>query len=239
MPCPMWITASQRSVSPASHWHLHSHVAAVCLQAWVESPFTSTVCLSRLAGGEEGLYHYADAHDSLKSWINVEVWRTFLKVFQVPNMGTASHMHPSCTGHLNPIHSECNTDLISHQTTHGALALCGNPSSNTGCPNFARLRDDDVAQAVFLIVVVQDELRQLGGLAAACGSLNDHDRVVFYERNQLEGGVHRTQAVRTPPGHLFSITEITMKSKNKFWNRVADGCAEQNCTQKCTLYNLH
>lgn len=115
-------------------------------------------------------------------------------------------------------HSDCNTDLISHQTTHGALALRGNPSSNTGGPDFARLRDDYVAEAVFLIVVVQDELRQLGGLAAARGSSNDHHRVVFYEWNQLEGDEHRTQAVRSRLGHLFNITGINMKYKNKFGN---------------------
>lgn len=80
-----------------------------------------------------------------------------------------------------------SSHLIPHQTPQGAVPLRGDPSSNTGGPNFARLGDDDVARQIFLAVVVENELRQQGGLAAACGSSDDHDRVVFYERNQLGG----------------------------------------------------
>lgn len=79
----------------------------------------------------------------------------------------------------------CGTDLIPHQTAQGALALCGNPSGDTGGSHSARLGDHNVARGVFLAIVVQDELRQLGGLATACGSADYHHRVVFYERNEL------------------------------------------------------
>lgn len=65
------------------------------------------------------------------------------------------------------------------------MPLRGHPSSNAGGPNFARLGDDDVAWQIFLAIVVQNELRQKGGLAAARGASDDHNRVVLYERNQL------------------------------------------------------
>lgn len=66
------------------------------------------------------------------------------------------------------------SDLISHQTTQGALPLCGDPSSNTGGTNFARLGDNNVARGIFVIVVVQNELWKLGGLSTASGSTNYH-----------------------------------------------------------------
>lgn len=91
---------------------------------------------------------------------------------------------------LSKLDFECCTNLISHQTTQGTLPLCGNPSGNTGGPNFAWLGDHNVARGIFLIVVVQNVLWQLGGLATACGSSNDYYRVVFYEGNQLEASTH-------------------------------------------------
>lgn len=99
-------------------------------------------------------------------------------------------MYLHCTVKVNQIPSKCYTNLISNKTTQGTLPLCGNPSSNTGGPNFAWLGDNDVARGIFLIVVVQNILWQLGGLATACGSSNNHYRVVFYEGNQLEAGTH-------------------------------------------------
>lgn len=83
------------------------------------------------------------------------------------------------------------THLVSHQTTQSALPLCCDPASNTAGTDFARLSDHNVAGGVFLVVMVQDVLWQLGGLAAACGSPDDHDRVVFYEGNQLEADTIR------------------------------------------------
>lgn len=95
--------------------------------------------------------------------------------------------HFICVAQLRWIRFTC-TYLISHQTTQSTLPLCGNPSSDTDGTNFAWLGDHNVAGGIFLIVVVQNILWQLGGLATACGSSNYQHRVVFYEWNQLEAG---------------------------------------------------
>lgn len=78
------------------------------------------------------------------------------------------------------------TNLVSHQTTQGALALSGNPSGNAAGAYFARLGDHEVTRGILLAVVVQDELGQLGSFPTACGSTNDHHRVVLDQRDELE-----------------------------------------------------
>lgn len=117
-----------------------------------------------------------EAEISLKSWL--------------ARMDSGSHVHLHRTVYFNQILLKCITDLISHQTPQGTLPLCGDPSSNTGGPNFARLGDNNVARRIFLTVVVQNKLRQQGGLATTRGTSNNHYRVIFYERNKLGGGKH-------------------------------------------------
>lgn len=78
------------------------------------------------------------------------------------------------------------TNLISNQTAQGTLPLSSNPASDAGGSNLSWLCDHNVARGSFLTVVVQNELRQLSGLSTARGSTNDHNRVAFYEGNQLE-----------------------------------------------------
>lgn len=106
------------------------------------------------------------------------------------SMDPRSHVYLQRTVYFSQILLKCIADLISHQTPQGALPLCGDPSSNTGGPNFARLGDNNVARRIFLTVVVQNKLRHQGGLATTRGSSNNHYRVIFYERNKLGGGKH-------------------------------------------------
>lgn len=97
----------------------------------------------------------------------------------------------------------CCTNLISHQTAQGTLPLRGYILGNTGGPNFAWLGDHNVTEVIFLIVVVQNVLWQLGGFATACGSSNNHYRVVLYERNQLETAQTRTH-IKQEQTHVHS-----------------------------------
>lgn len=111
-------------------------------------------------------------------------------------MDPQSRVYLQRTVYFNHILFKCIADLISHQTPQGALPLCGDPSSNAGGPNFARLGDNNVARCIFLTVVVQNKLRQQGGLATTRGASNNHHRVIFYERNKLGGGKHIHKTIR-------------------------------------------
>lgn len=115
----------------------------------------------------------------------------------------------------------CGTNLVPHQAAQGTPALCGNPAGDAGGCDFARLGDHDVARGVLLAVVVQDELGQLGGLAAACGSADYHHGVVFDEGNELWREEERPRtcacvhAVRNVCINASTETVIKMDTRTK------------------------
>lgn len=86
------------------------------------------------------------------------------------------------------------TDLVSHQAAEGAPALRRHPPGDAAGADLARLGDHDVAELLPLPVVVQDELGQLGGLAAAGGAADDHHGVALDEGDQLQAHRCSTQA---------------------------------------------
>lgn len=74
-------------------------------------------------------------------------------------------------------HHQCSTHLISDQRAALPLALGADALRNAARRNPARLRHHDVAVLASLARPVQDELRQLRGLAAAGAALQHGHRV--------------------------------------------------------------
>lgn len=76
--------------------------------------------------------------------------------------------------------------LIAHQTTERPGALFADPPGDAGGPYLPGLGDHNVAVGRALNVMVQDILWQLSAFATTRGTVYNHHRITFYQRNNLQ-----------------------------------------------------